>query len=260
MPERYAGCDLGKAAARFVIGVKTEEGRFEVESRRIVSHDGNIFEIFKEWYVENKAAQCRALAAAGLYAPRLAEPARVYPEDICQEIALEAGDFPDALNLVNIGAGGYGVLTRSTAPDATSGDPRGAWQYQYMESEKCSSGAGENIRKMAERFGLRIEEADELALKAEKGVPITARCSVFAKSEMTHYANEGHAAADLFRGFFTSAARNAGGLLARNRVKGPVYLIGGCRRIQSFVRAFEADLGERRKRKTPRRCRKIPMT
>ncbi len=243
MIERFAGCDLGKATARFVIGSKTEDGRFVVENSQITTHDGNVFEIFKKWYKDNNVAQCRALTATGLYAPQLTEPVQVYPEDICQEITLEAGNFPDVLNLVNIGAGGYSVLTRSPAP-GKNGDQQAVWQYQYMENEKCSSGAGENIQKIAERFGLNIEEADALALKAEKNIPITARCSVFAKSEMTHYANQGHPTADLFRGFFTSVARNACGLLSRNQVKGPVYLIGGCLRIQSFVQAFETDLGE----------------
>ncbi|MDM8522764.1 BadF/BadG/BcrA/BcrD ATPase family protein [Desulfococcaceae bacterium HSG8] len=240
MAERFAGCDLGKATARFVIGSKTEDGRFVTENSHTVIHDGNVFEIFKKWYEDNNVAQCQALAATGLYAPQLRQPVRVYPEDICQEITLEAGDFPDGLNLVSIGAGGYGVLTRA----AKNGNGQAAWQYQYMENEKCSSGAGENIRKITDRFGLSIEEADALALKAEKGIPITARCSVFAKSEMTHYANQGHPTPDLFRGFFTSVARNACGLLSRNRVKGPIYLIGGCLRIQSFVQAFETELGE----------------
>ncbi|MCP4109846.1 MAG: hypothetical protein GY749_30730 [Desulfobacteraceae bacterium] len=244
MSERFAGCDLGKATVRFVIGTKTEHGRFEVENRQIIPHDGNVFEIFKKWYKENNVAQCRALTATGLYAPQLTEPVQVYPEDICQEITLEAGDFPSMLNLVSIGAGGYGVLTRSPSPASGNGNRQTAWQYQYMENEKCSSGAGENIQKIAERFGLSIEEADALALKAEKGIPVTARCSVFAKSEMTHYANQGHPTADLFQGFFTSVARNACGLLSRNQVNGPVYLIGGCLRIQSFVQAFERDLGE----------------
>src|SRR3972149_9261639 len=89
--------------------------------------------------------------------------------------------------------------------------------------------------KLAGRFGPSIEEADRLALAAEESIPITARCSVFAKSEMTHFGNQGRLADALFKGYFNSVASYVSALLARARVDGPVYAIGGCSRIRSLV-------------------------
>ncbi|MCP4627476.1 MAG: hypothetical protein GY850_28780, partial [bacterium] len=161
--------------------------------------------------------------------------------------------YPDKINLVSVGARGYSVLSRepakNTLPIESPGEStetanKARFQYHYTENHKCSSGAGENVLKIAARFGTQIEEADRLALAADQSIPITARCSVFAKSEMTHYANQGKAIGDLFNGFFSSMAQNTAALLSRNRVDGPVYLIGGLTRIQSFVNAFAEKLNQ----------------
>ena len=200
-------------------------------------HEGKPFEAFRKWYADEKIANCAALGATGIYSAELLEPALVLPEDSCQEAALDLDpSLPSALNLVSVGASGYRVLTRKR----TAGQ---ADQVLLLENDKCSSGAGENVQKIASRFGLSLDEADELAQTGKTSVPITARCSVFAKSEMTHYANQGKPAGELFRGYFASVARNAEALLERNRVDGPIYLVGGCARIQVFKEAFEELAG-----------------
>ena len=246
MTIRIAGCDLGKASASFVTATRSESGELTFDEPQYVLHDGKPFEAFRAWYADQRIHECAALGATGMYAIELAEPVQVFPEDACQEAALPLlPDAPDNVNLVSVGARGYGVLSRvrvDCGPKGGNGSPP-SFRVQHLENEKCSSGTGENMQKIANRFGLDVEQADELARSAKGAIPITARCSVFAKSEMTHYANQGKPAGELFAGFFSSIARNAGGLLARNRVDGPVYLIGGCARIQSFRDAFSQHLG-----------------
>ncbi len=134
------------------------------------------------------------------------------PEDACLTAALERlPELRGPLNLVSVGARGYSVLTR----DHTG-------RVQAVGNDKCSSGTGETMVRIAGRFGLDIEEADALARGASDTIPITARCSVFAKSEMTHFGNQGRPADALFRGYFGSIARYVAALLARARVEGPV--------------------------------------
>ncbi|MCP4960420.1 MAG: hypothetical protein GY925_14275 [Actinomycetia bacterium] len=241
---RIAACDLGKASVRFVTLTVDDQGSLSVEHTDHQPHDGDPFGLFRRWYVDNDIASCTALAATGVYADELSDPVLVLPEDSCQEAALEfTPGLDDALNLVSVGARGYGVLSREPVGGASSGSAT-RYLYQYLENDKCSSGSGENIQKIADRFGLGIEEADRSAIAAEQDIPITARCSVFAKSEMTHFANQGKPTGELFKGYFGSVARNTHSLLARNRVSGPVYLIGGPARIESFRRSFEELLGQ----------------
>jgi hypothetical protein len=194
MSRRIAGCDLGKASSSFAIASVGDGGEVVIEDVQYLLHEGKPLELFREWYREKDVASCAALGATGIYADELTDPVLTLPEDSCQEAALELqSGLEDSLNLVSIGARGYGILSRkpggSERPGRNGGAP--SFTYQYLENDKCSSGTGENIKKIAGRFGLSIEEADALAQSAPDGIPITARCSVFAKSEMTHFANQG---------------------------------------------------------------------
>ncbi len=232
MTTRIAGCDLGKASARFVLARVDEDGELAIEDVQHVFHEGDPFGRFEAWYREQQADRCAALGATGVYAQQLRSPSLVFPEDACQQAALERELPAGPVTLVSVGTRGYSALARNADG-----------QIQYLENDKCSSGTGENVLKIAGRFGLTVEQADELAQTAERGVPITARCSVFTKSEMTHHANQGKPAAELFRGYFDSMVGNTRALLARNRADGPVYLIGGCGELGSFRRAFAVGLG-----------------
>ncbi len=239
MQYRIGACDLGKATASFAVATMTENGRITLDDVRTIEHNGRVLDVFKTWYKEHKIATCHSLAATGLYAERLQNPAIILPEDTCQEVQLEAqASLPDTMTLVSVGASGYRVLSRTLSK---ASDNKKTYLYQFLENDKCSSGTGENLQKLVNRFGYTIEQADEMAVSAKNEISITARCSVFAKSEMTHYANQGKSRAELFKGYFGSIARNAKALLKRNQARGPVYLIGGCTRMESFLEAFRKD-------------------
>ena len=230
---RLAGCDLGKATARFVTGSLRPDGGLAVESAEAVAHGGHPMEAFVGWYRARDVAGCAALGATGVHAEELSAPvAAGLPEEACLQTALQL-ELPGsgALNLISIGARGYSVLTRDAAG-----------RIRHLENDKCSSGTGETMVRIAGRFGLSIQEADRLARTGPEAIPITARCSVFAKSEMTHYGNQGRPAAALFRGYFGSVARYVAALAARIRVPGPVYVAGGCARIAALVEALGAAL------------------
>ena len=124
---KIAGCDLGKASAGFFIATVRPDGSLEGGKATRVSHDGNPFGVFKTWYMENRIADCAALGATGLYADELKAPVMVFPEDACQESALEANPaFPDEMNLVSVGARGYSVLSRKPTDNCSgnNGGPR----------------------------------------------------------------------------------------------------------------------------------------
>jgi activator of 2-hydroxyglutaryl-CoA dehydratase/predicted nucleotide-binding protein (sugar kinase/HSP70/actin superfamily) len=227
---RIGGCDLGKATASFATGLLHPDGSLGDVRTELVEHQGRPAEAFAAWYREIDGGGLAALGCTGLHGTGLLPPALAgLPEDACIEAAVP----PDGpLNVVRVGARGYSVWTR---------DRDG--HVALNENERCSSGTGETMVKIAGRFGLSIEDADRLAASATATIPITARCSVFAKSEMTHFANQGRPADQLFAGYFASVARHAAALLVRVRVPGPIWLVGGCSRLDAFVAAFEREAG-----------------
>jgi len=229
-----AGCDLGKSTAKFVMLNVCDSDTPILEDFRCIVHHGNPLNAFREWYREKHIASCAALAATGLHSEELVAPViSGLPEDACISAALQLQqDLPEQINLVSLGARGYSVMTRDRQK-----------HVGYVENDKCSSGTGETIVKIAGRFGLGLEEADQLAFGAAVSVPISARCSVFAKSEMTHFGNQGKPTDQLMKGYFESVARNTAALLSRVRIEGPVYLMGGGARLASFVKAFREIAG-----------------
>ncbi|MDP6833348.1 MAG: hypothetical protein QF512_20515, partial [Alphaproteobacteria bacterium] len=86
---RIAGCDLGKASVGFVTATVGEDGKVEVEGVGYKLHEGDPLGLFQQWYRDNDIASCAALAATGVYADELREPALILPEESCQEAALE---------------------------------------------------------------------------------------------------------------------------------------------------------------------------
>ncbi len=230
---KIAGCDLGKAVAKFAVGHLDGEGGVVVDSVSEVP-GGQSVAAFVDWYRREDIASFGALAATGIGADALVEPVLCgLPSDACLEAALPLVAPEGPLNLLWIGARGYGVLGR-TADGRVS----------QLSNDKCSSGTGETMVKLASRFGLSIDEADALALAAAESVPITARCSVFAKSEMTHHGNAGKSADVLFRGYFDAIATTVAALLERVRVDGPVLAIGGGARLLALRRALENAVGQ----------------
>lgn len=232
---RVAGLDLGKATLKLAIFGVADDGELVLETRADLAHDGEPAAGFERLYREHRLERVSAMGATGLYADELTAPVLAgLPEEVCVEAALaRRDDLPLALNLVQIGARGYSVLAR----DADG-------RIRFLENDKCSSGTGETMVKIAGRFGLSIQEANALALEATEAIPITARCSVFAKSEMTHFGNAGRPADALFRGYFGSVAAYVAALLERVRVDGPVVVIGGPSRLDALVRALGEALGE----------------
>ncbi len=230
---RVAGCDLGKATAKFVV-LRVDGNEVEIERTDAVEHEGRPIEAFQQWYEEAGIPDCAALGATGVHADRLVAPVlSELPEDACLAAALPHLAGPEgAVSIVSIGARGYGVLTRNSAG-----------HVQFVENDKCSSGTGETMVRIAGRFDMDIAQADKAASGSEESIPITARCSVFAKSEMTHFGNQGKAAPALFRGYFGSVAKYVNALLARARVDGPVLVVGGCARITTLTDALSEACG-----------------
>src|SRR3990172_4511974 len=111
---RIAGCDLGKARAKFVVARAEPDGRVVVERRDVVDHEGRPLEAFQDWYRRAGVGGCAALGATGLFAGEIAPPALCgLPEEACVEAALRArADLAGPLKLVSVGARGYAALSR----------------------------------------------------------------------------------------------------------------------------------------------------
>ena len=210
------------------------DGTLSAPQTRSERHLGEPLRPFLELYREIGAGRIAAVVSTGAHGERLALPVRGgLPEEVAQERAARAllGD-QTAFTVVRIGGSGYSVLTR---------DARGLLAFEA--NERCSAGTGETVEGLCGRLGRDLDEAVRLAEASPDGLVVTSRCAVFAKSELTHYANQGEDHGRLFRGLFEGVARNVHGLYDKLRVDGPVLLIGHGALLAPVARAFEELAG-----------------
>ena len=215
-PPLFVGVDLGKVTTCVAVGEIGEDGELHVLETRAERHMGDPLRVFLELYGELDTARLAGVAATGVYGERLGEPALGgVPEEIAQEHAA-AWLYPDGpLNVLRVGGGGYSVLTRDAAGSV-----------RFEGNERCSAGTGETVEGLCARLGRSLEEAVDLAEASPDGVTVTSRCAVFAKSELTHFANQGESHGRIFNGLFKGVARNVHSLYDKNKIDGPVVLIG----------------------------------
>ncbi len=94
---------------------------------------------------------------------------------------------------------------------------------------------------LVERFDLSIEEASELCEAVEDPAPLSGRCPVILKTDMTHLANKGESRARILAGLYDAVCENVQ-VLIKPRLSPPkVVMIGGVsrsRRIRENFRRF----------------------
>ena len=124
-------------------------------------------------------------------------------------------------------------------------DRRGRIVNTYA-GNKCASGTGEFLRQQLGRMNLRLENINEICDGAHAH-PISARCSVFMKSDCTHRLNKGEATkADVAMSLSKVMADKVAEFLTKAKLSsGQVVIIGGVtrnRHLVDFVRSGNPDI------------------
>ncbi len=106
---------------------------------------------------------------------------------------------------------------------------RGEGSHITVESSSdCAAGTGSFLEEQISRFNYKIEDYSSLIEKAETIPRIAGRCSVFAKTDITHHIQEGVSVNDLLLGLAYSVVRNFNNLvLKKGFIEKPVFLAGG---------------------------------
>ena len=232
MAERFIGLDVGAEtikAAEFL----REGGELRWTRRRLVEHHKDpgpaILDILKEW----DWAGAAGAAVTGRLGRRV--DLRRVPSRAAQAAGyrLLHGDGP--ATLVSIGSHGFSVLElRPNGVDV------------FRENSRGSQGTGNFLRQLVERLGLGLEEACRLAEGVEEAVPLSGRCPVILKTDMTHLANKGENRGRILAGLFDAVCENVQVLIKPRLSPSPVILFGGvtrARRVREHFRRFCARHG-----------------
>jgi len=115
-----------------------------------------------------------------------------------------------------------------------------------FSASNCAAGTGAFLDAQASRLKIPIENFGELTLKSKKPTTVSARCTIFAESDMIHKQQIGHSTEDIVAGLCQGLARNFLANVARGKnIKPPIVFLGGVSENVGMRKAFEEALGQK---------------
>jgi len=136
----------------------------------------------------------------------------------------------DPLTVVSIGSRGFSVL-----------ELRAPGREIFRENGRCAQGTGNFLEQLVGRFGLSVEEAARLAEGVADPAPLSGRCPVILKTDMTHLANKGESKERILAGLLDAIAENVQALLKPTVCPPRILLTGGVSRsvrVREHFRRF----------------------
>ena len=106
-------------------------------------------------------------------------------------------------------------------------------------NSSCSAGTGSFLEEQVSRLDLRLEDYSVYAGRATSIPRIAGRCSVFAKTDITHHQQEGVAVEDILLGLAYAVVKNyKGAVMKKLPVKKPILFVGGVAHNQGIITAL----------------------
>ena len=137
--------------------------------------------------------------------------------------------------IVSIGSHGFSVLELR----------EGAVEV-FRENSRCAQGTGNFLRQLVERFDLSVEQAAELAAGVTDPAPLSGRCPVILKTDMTHLANKGEGKDRILAGLLDAIAENVQVLVKPRACPERLLVAGGvsrAARVRDHFRRFAERQG-----------------
>ncbi|MBC8176800.1 MAG: hypothetical protein ISR61_01715 [Desulfobacteraceae bacterium] len=113
----------------------------------------------------------------------------------------------------------------------------------FVMNDKCAAGTGRFLEVMAKVFEIEPKNIGPLAMKAQKIVPISSQCSVFAESEVISLIAEENDISDILAGVCDSVAGRIVSLVGKVGLREDVTISGGVGKNIGVVKAIERRLG-----------------
>lgn len=222
--QRFVGIDVGAETIK-VVELVREKGRLRWERSEILPHHEEPEPVTRGMLERLGWTEVAGAAGTG----RLSRHLRLTKVPVKAARAMGFrylhGDTP--ATVVSIGSHGFGVL-----------ELRGPGIEVMRENSRCSQGTGNFLRQLVSRFELDIAEASDLCADVTDAAPLSGRCPVILKTDMTHLANKGESRPRILAGLYDAVCENVQVLLKPNLSPPRVLLTGGVARSVRIQRNF----------------------
>ncbi len=113
----------------------------------------------------------------------------------------------------------------------------------FCMNDKCAAGTGRFLQAAAVALEIPLPDLGPTALRAEKAVPISTTCTVFAESEVLSWLGKGKKIEDILLGVHRSIGTRSMSLLRRVGVEEQVSFTGGVTKNLGMVQVMNEMLG-----------------
>ncbi|MBM4167437.1 MAG: 2-hydroxyglutaryl-CoA dehydratase [Ignavibacteria bacterium] len=141
--------------------------------------------------------------------------------------------FPNTKNILDVGA---------QNAKAMRVDENGR-VVKFKMNDKCASGAGSFLERVAKGLELQLDEVGTLSLRSKDPQPISSICAVLAESEVINLVTSGYPVEDILMGAHLSISDRIVAMLRQVGIEGEVTLTGGITKNVGMVKALEQKLG-----------------
>ena len=237
MSSRYLGVDLGAETIKMVELVGDGSG-LRWTRRQIIEHHKEPARAFLDVAADWDLDSVDGVTVSGRLSRILS--AQRTPAKQAQTAGFRFLHGDRRATVISIGSHGFSVL-----------ELRAIGIEVFRENSRCSQGTGNFLRQLVERFGLSIEEAAEICESVDDPAPLSGRCPVILKTDMTHLANKGEARPRILAGLFDAVCENVQVLVKPRVAPSDVVLTGGVMRSQRVRRHFAEFLARHDMRLLP---------
>ena len=228
--QRFLGLDVGAETVKWVELLREGEN-LRLAKCEIFEHGKKpgprLLELWDRWNWPGVSAA----AVTGRFSTQFNLPRIPAKQALLRGYRFWFGDEP--ATIVNIGCHGFSVL-----------ELRANGLTVFRENSRCSQGTGNFLRQLVERFSLTVEEASALCADVPDPAPLSGRCPVILKTDMTHLANKGEDRAKILAGLFDAVCENVAVLIKPGSSPARVLLTGGVSRSPRVRRVFAERLAK----------------
>lgn len=114
---------------------------------------------------------------------------------------------------------------------------------EFAMNDKCAAGTGRFFEAMSRIFRMDLDEFSSLSLKANKIIPVTAQCSVFAESEVISLLARRNPPEEVAAGIQAAVSKRCFTLLKRIGMQPLVTVTGGCAKSKGLIKALAKTIG-----------------
>ena len=115
---------------------------------------------------------------------------------------------------------------------------------KFKMNDKCASGAGRFLERVAKGLELELEEIGSLSLRSKDPQAISSICAVLAESEVINLVTVGYPIEDILMGAQLSISDRIVAMLRQVATDGEVTLTGGITKNAGMVKALEQKIGK----------------